>query len=198
MGTTIVHTLPELAPRGFNDTLAQGICEKCLHPMHAHVDHQDTICQFLTYTFHDCADSYCALSWSQGSVKNDWPNLSVSYRYKQYTGIFLLVITEIPAFLAPRTELVDELIARLQYYHIIRVRGTPASGKTTLMRLVANKLFETHGKTAPIHVLTGWKYDQPCSNWKKISREDDRCSRQVVACLFRLFAYKRGANDILG
>lgn len=62
MGTTIVHTLPELAPRGFNDTLAQGICEKCLHPMYAHVDHQDTICQFLTYTFHDCADSYCVLS----------------------------------------------------------------------------------------------------------------------------------------
>lgn len=73
---------------------------------------------------------------------------------------------DIAPFLAPRTKLVDELIARLQRYHIIRVRGTPASGKTTLMRLVANKLFETHGKTTPIHVLTGWKYDELRSNWE--------------------------------
>src|SRR2546423_1747471 len=53
-------------------------------------------------------------------------------------------------------KLVDEMIARVQCYHIIRVRGTPASGKTTVMQLVANKLLGKYGQTTPIHTLSGW------------------------------------------
>ncbi|PYI09961.1 hypothetical protein BO78DRAFT_435397 [Aspergillus sclerotiicarbonarius CBS 121057] len=56
----------------------------------------------------------------------------------------------------PRTDLVDELIARVNSYHIIRVNGTPASGKTTVMRLLANKLLEDYGQTTPIYVFSGW------------------------------------------
>jgi hypothetical protein len=63
---------------------------------------------------------------------------------------------ELPPFVNPRTKLVDEMIARVQRYHIIRVRGTPASGKTTVMNLMANKLLEKYGQTTPIHTLTGW------------------------------------------
>jgi hypothetical protein len=62
----------------------------------------------------------------------------------------------LPPFVNPRTKLVDEIIARVQRYHIIRVRGTPASGKTTVMQLVANKLLEKCGQTTHIHTLTGW------------------------------------------
>jgi hypothetical protein len=52
--------------------------------------------------------------------------------------------------------LVDEIIARVEEYHIIRVRGTPASGKTTVRELVANKLFEIPDRTRPIYVFNGW------------------------------------------
>lgn len=91
---------------------------------------------------------------------------------------------DIAPFLAPRTKLVDELIARLQRYHIIRVRGTPASGKTTLMRLVANKLFEKHGKTTPIHVLTGWKYDELRSNWESyLEKVTGVHGRKYINCI---------------
>jgi hypothetical protein len=60
------------------------------------------------------------------------------------------------SYFNPRTILVDEVIARVRRYHIVRVRGTPASGKTTLMKLVANKLLQEHGHTTPIHTLTSW------------------------------------------
>ena len=36
------------------------------------------------------------------------------------------------------------------------VRGTPASGKTTLMQLVANRLLETLGHEHAVHILTDW------------------------------------------
>ena len=49
------------------------------------------------------------------------------------------------------------MIARVQRYHIIRVRGTPASGKTTLMQLLANKLLEIYDHTTPIYTLLGWR-----------------------------------------
>ena len=39
----------------------------------------------------------------------------------------------IPSFLNPQTEMVDELVDRVKRFHIIRVRGVPGSGKTTLM-----------------------------------------------------------------
>jgi hypothetical protein len=52
------------------------------------------------------------------------------------------------------------MIARVQRYHIIRVRGTPASGKTTIMQLMANKLLEMYGHTIPIYTLTGWNKEK--------------------------------------
>jgi hypothetical protein len=67
-----------------------------------------------------------------------------------------ITFAELPAFVNPRTKLVDEIIARVQGYHIIVVRGTPASGKTTVMQLVANKLLKMHGHESPIHILYGW------------------------------------------
>lgn len=67
-----------------------------------------------------------------------------------------LIFTDMPPFINSRAELVDELIARVQHYHIIRVSGTPASGKTTVMNLMVNKLLEKYGQTIPIHVLSGW------------------------------------------
>jgi len=36
------------------------------------------------------------------------------------------------------------------------VRGTPASGKTTVMNLVVNRLLEKYGKERPVYVLTEW------------------------------------------
>ncbi|BDD61460.1 hypothetical protein MAP00_006504 [Monascus purpureus] len=61
-----------------------------------------------------------------------------------------------------RNKLVDELIARVKSFHIIRVNGTPASGKTTIMNLMVNKLFECDPAT-PIYVLSGWKMESVCS-----------------------------------
>ncbi|KAB8228966.1 uncharacterized protein BDW43DRAFT_322502 [Aspergillus alliaceus] len=51
---------------------------------------------------------------------------------------------EIPSYVISRGKLVDELIARVNHYHIVRVNGTPASGKTR------------YGQATPIHSLTGW------------------------------------------
>jgi len=60
-------------------------------------------------------------------------------------------------YIDPRTELVDEIITRVNFYHIIRVRGTPATGKTTLLELVVNKLLKkTYGNTLPVHPVFGW------------------------------------------
>ncbi|KAE8308379.1 hypothetical protein BDV41DRAFT_568247 [Aspergillus transmontanensis] len=39
-------------------------------------------------------------------------------------------------FINPRADLVNELIERVHHYHIIRVIGPPASGKTTAMKLM--------------------------------------------------------------
>ena len=61
------------------------------------------------------------------------------------------------SYVNPRTELVDEIIARVQHFHIIQVRGTPASGKTIVMQLVANKLLKMYGREFPIHTLCGWE-----------------------------------------
>lgn len=61
-----------------------------------------------------------------------------------------------PPSTIPRTELVDGIISRVEEFHIIRVNGTSASGKTTLMNLTVNSLLKKYGKTMPIHTLTGW------------------------------------------
>ncbi|KAL4814738.1 hypothetical protein BDW67DRAFT_176907 [Aspergillus spinulosporus] len=57
-----------------------------------------------------------------------------------------------------RNKLVDELIARVKHFHIVRVNGTPASGKTTLLNLMANKLLACDPST-PVYVISGWKED---------------------------------------
>ena len=64
---------------------------------------------------------------------------------------------DLPSYINPRTKLVDEVIERVQEFHIIRVCGTPASGKTILSQLVANKLLEMYGHTTPIYTVMGWE-----------------------------------------
>lgn len=65
-------------------------------------------------------------------------------------------------------KLVNGIISQAQNYRIIIVRGTLACGKTTLIELVANKLFEIHGKIFPIHVLNGWNKEEVegAGDWK--------------------------------
>ena len=72
-----------------------------------------------------------------------------------------------------RTKLVDEIIAQVQDYHIILVRGTPASGKTTLIQLLANKLLEMYGHTTPIHTLSGWQKEKAdaATDWNEYLRQ---------------------------
>ncbi|PYI25965.1 hypothetical protein BP00DRAFT_461387 [Aspergillus indologenus CBS 114.80] len=62
----------------------------------------------------------------------------------------------LPTWTAQRPRVVNELIARLDRYCLIRVSGTPASGKTTMMNLVANELLVRH-PTTPIYILDGWE-----------------------------------------
>lgn len=50
----------------------------------------------------------------------------------------------------------------MKYFHIIRINGTPASGKTTIMNLMVNKLLEYDSAT-PIYVLSGWKMESVVS-----------------------------------
>ncbi|PYI16382.1 hypothetical protein BO99DRAFT_435501 [Aspergillus violaceofuscus CBS 115571] len=61
-----------------------------------------------------------------------------------------------PTWTAQRPRVVNELIARLGRYCLIRLNGTPASGKTTMMNLVANELLVRH-PTTPIYILDGWE-----------------------------------------
>ncbi|RAH75635.1 uncharacterized protein BO66DRAFT_445672 [Aspergillus aculeatinus CBS 121060] len=61
----------------------------------------------------------------------------------------------IKPYVSPRHDLINELIRRLERYHLIRVNGTPASGKTTTMKLLANELLERYPDT-PLYVLSGW------------------------------------------
>ena len=46
-------------------------------------------------------------------------------------------------------------------YRLVLVRGTPACGKTTLRKLVANEILsaQTHGEMRPLYVLNGWNKD---------------------------------------
>jgi hypothetical protein len=108
---------------------------------------------------------------------------------KEKETSLLIAFAAHPAFVNPRTKLVDEIIARLQQYHIIVVRGTPASGKTTLMELVANKLLEIYGHERPIHILYGWnqKKVQQAAGWNAYLRQQTGVRgdhwRSYPACL---------------
>ncbi|KAB8260979.1 hypothetical protein BDV32DRAFT_137656 [Aspergillus pseudonomiae] len=56
---------------------------------------------------------------------------------------------------ATQNELVDELIARVKFFHIIQVNGTPASGKTTLKNLMMKSVRSANGWAAYLHKQTG-------------------------------------------
>ncbi|KAE8158649.1 hypothetical protein BDV40DRAFT_291661 [Aspergillus tamarii] len=69
----------------------------------------------------------------------------------------LLILTYLERSINPLANLVDEVIERVHHYHIIRVIGTPVSGKTAVMKLMVNRLLENYGPTTPIYALTGWQ-----------------------------------------
>lgn len=81
------------------------------------------------------------------------------------TAILLFILIDIPSYIISRGKLVNELIARVNHYHIVQVNGTPASGKTVLMNLVANTLLERYGQATPIHSVTGWDKEISKSGW---------------------------------
>ncbi|KAL4781842.1 hypothetical protein BJX76DRAFT_359516 [Aspergillus varians] len=70
----------------------------------------------------------------------------------------VLILADIGSHIAYRDKVIDELIARVKYYHIIRVNGTPASGKTTIMELMVNKLLNCDPAT-PVYIMSGWSRD---------------------------------------
>lgn len=67
----------------------------------------------------------------------------------------------------PRTAMVEELIWRVKAYKFVTVRGTPASDKTTVMRLLCNRLFLT--ENLPIHVLINWRMEvvEAVGSWEE-------------------------------
>lgn len=73
---------------------------------------------------------------------------------------------DIPPVVSPRVRLVNGIIDRAELYHMILVRGTPACGKTTIMRLVANELLARYSEDIPLHIITGW-------NEEKVTRAGD-------------------------
>ena len=58
----------------------------------------------------------------------------------------------------PRQHLVDQVILRANLYNFVAVRGTPAAGRTTLCRLIANSLFQS--QPLPVYLLQGWPQDE--------------------------------------
>ncbi|KAL5365252.1 hypothetical protein BJX96DRAFT_8757 [Aspergillus floccosus] len=60
---------------------------------------------------------------------------------------------------AERTDLVQEIFERLRQFAIVRINATPASGKTTLMKLMIRHLLRTPGHE-PAYKLTGWESDE--------------------------------------
>lgn len=52
------------------------------------------------------------------------------------------ILTSIGSHVVSRKKLVNELIARVKSFHIVRIDGTPAPGKTTIVNLMVNKLLK--------------------------------------------------------
>ncbi|CEN62326.1 hypothetical protein ASPCAL08963 [Aspergillus calidoustus] len=63
----------------------------------------------------------------------------------------------------PRTDILDELIRRAHHFRIVAVTAPQGSGKTQLMRLLANVLL---AHTKPVHVITGWPQDGIQGGWE--------------------------------
>lgn len=74
----------------------------------------------------------------------------------------------IPHVVAPREHLVNGIIKQAEDFRLILVRGTPACGKTTLMHLVANWLFNQSTEKRPVYVMTGWDKEDvyKAGGWK--------------------------------
>ncbi|EED21016.1 conserved hypothetical protein [Talaromyces stipitatus ATCC 10500] len=75
--------------------------------------------------------------------------------------------------IAERTELVEEIFVCLIRFPIVRINGTPASGKTTLMKLMTKHLLKNKEDHKPIYVLIGWEYQRvkDASGWAKYLEE---------------------------
>ncbi|KAA8893131.1 hypothetical protein FN846DRAFT_980288 [Sphaerosporella brunnea] len=83
----------------------------------------------------------------------------------------LSCLAELPADTLPRQHLVDQVILRANVYKFVVVRGTPATGKTTLSLLVANSLFRS--QSLPVYLLLGWPKDEvkAAGGWKSYLEE---------------------------
>ncbi|KAG8850727.1 hypothetical protein FRB91_008809 [Serendipita sp. 411] len=71
------------------------------------------------------------------------------------------VLDDLPPSTSTREETVKVLYERLNFYRFIQVRGTPASGKTTLAALLVNYIKKKEG-IEPLYISCWSKYD---TNW---------------------------------
>ncbi|RAL10076.1 uncharacterized protein BO97DRAFT_147755 [Aspergillus homomorphus CBS 101889] len=67
-----------------------------------------------------------------------------------------LIFIVTPSPIAERTGLITEIFRRLEDSAIVRISGTPASGKTTLMRLMMKSLMIDPKNTQHIYALYSW------------------------------------------
>jgi len=58
--------------------------------------------------------------------------------------------------IADRADLVSEVFERLHHLGIVRINGTPASGKSTLMNLMIRHLLKGKERDKSIYTLMGW------------------------------------------
>lgn len=123
------------------------------------------------YTLATVSISHCRFSIADLSrqettqalgIRRHWSlDLKVNSSLSKHMVRLVLIILVIGPCVVSRSKVVDELIARVQTYHIIRVRGTPASGKTTLMKLMVNKLLASDPET-PVYIISGWDRKSVC------------------------------------
>jgi hypothetical protein len=157
-----------MAMRSVKNVHTLSLCTKILIPLQVRIHFQVMV---------NAADTTADLSQSQprsSVLESDGPLRRTKHFGKKFilkgkeTSLSVAFV-DIPSHLTPRMKLVDEIVARVKAYRIIQVRGTPASGKTTVMQLVANKLLEVHGHELPIYVLSGWDKEtvQAAGRWDK-------------------------------
>lgn len=73
------------------------------------------------------------------------------------------MFADILSNVSPRQELIDGLLRLVHKYHLVLIRGTLASGKTTIMKLVANAFLEKNPHT-PVHIISGWNKKKVAAN----------------------------------
>ena len=57
---------------------------------------------------------------------------------------------------APRTELVEGIYRRLCVFHFLHIRAPPATGKSTLLKLLHNYILSHNPRNLPIWTATAW------------------------------------------